>query len=175
MTHLKPNEQIGIYLNREGLNGLTVEQFRDFIFEQINTIASMDMIVQTSQIFNDTTFEVINGFDNVSIDNDLIVPDTANNTITVLENAIYQLSGGLSLAFGPAEQLGVMWFVNDVIINPNPVLLQGGGSVFPVTVSWEAIITLQENDIITMKAININAGNLTGDMKAMFFTAKRIG
>ncbi len=175
MTHLKSNEQIGIFRNRGGEDGLSVPEFRDFIFEQINTVASMDMTVQTAQIFSNDFYEVISGFDNIGIEHDLIVPDTVNNTITVLENATYQLSGGLSLAFGPAEQMGIMWFVNNIIIKPNPILLQGGGSVFPITVSWEAVVTLKENDVITMQGININAGALSADMKAMFFTVKRIG
>jgi len=178
MTHLKSNEKIGIFRNRGGEDGLSVPQFRDFIFEQINSIGSMVLsnpVIPVTQIFNDTTFTTINGFDEVTIQTSLITPNTVNNTITVLENGIYMFTGGLSLTFPGPEELGVMWFVNNVAISPNPISLDGRGVNNSITTSWESIATLKKDDIVTMKAINLSTGNFTANMLAMFFTVKRIG
>lgn len=173
---LDANEFFVIRKNRSGENGFHEEEMRQFIYNAINQIGSLQQTnTPQQQIFASGVFSVINIFDTIAIQTSQIVPNTGTDTITVLHDGTYKFSGGLSLSFPSAESLGISWFVNGIALAPDPVQLAGEGNGNDITVSWESIRELLDGDVVDIRAENVNAGNLTASFKAAYSTVRRIG
>lgn len=173
---LNSNELIAIFKARAGQEGFNQNEFTEFVLNTININAGIAQFGGLfEQTFTDAGYTVLESFDAVTITNDNLVADLANNKVICLLDGIYKLTGGLSISFAGADELGVAWFVNEAPLNPNPIPLAGEGVTNPIIVTWERIITLVEGDEITIRCQNDLPGNLNADIFAGYLNVARIG
>lgn len=100
-------------------------------------------------------------FDAVVTSRGKLVPNEIDNSIKYvgtdpIDTAI--ISIGLNVSFPGTEELEVYLYVNDVKYSGTPFNIQGQGASAPVVEFWQSDISLQENDILTLRGRNADAG-----------------
>ena len=91
-----------------------------------------------------------------------LVPDADGNSVTYvgtepIESAI--ISMGLNVEFPGTEELEIYLYINDTMYTDTPVNMQGNGTGNPEIIFWQSDISLQENDVLTLRGRNADLGS----------------
>lgn len=148
---------------------ITLAEFMIYIKDNIPAIPIHDrgsLRLETSgasqTITDDVTPVLLTCFDaEVTARGDL-VPSADGNSITYVGTdpvASAIVSMGLNSDFAATEELEMYLYINDVKYSDTPINVQGAGAGKPVIEFWQSDISLQENDILTIRGRNADAGS----------------
>lgn len=117
-----------------------------------------------TQVFNDTTYSVITAFDETGVERGGITVNTTTNTITISEDGLYKVTGGLAADFASNDIIEIAYYVDDVIASTTPWIRQGQGVGNPFSAFWSSYVPLVAGNVIDLRAKNAGSGNLTPNL-----------
>ena len=116
----------------------------------------------TQTIVDDATPVLLTCFDAIVTERGNLVPDEAANSIKyvgvdTINSAIVSI--GLNVIFPGTEELEVYLYINNVAYSDTPINMQGEGTGKPTVNFWQSDIQLFENDELTLRGRNADAGS----------------
>lgn len=152
--------------------GATVADKINAIMDAVEALipkGAMSQLAPTPMDLNDTTYTQVNFDVNVTSRNGVTV-DLVDNSITVDNDGVYDVSFGVDSDFSQQEELQIAFFINDVVMPTTPFSLQGMGNGKPNSISWTTTVPLNAGDVLDMRFINGDIGDVTLNIRRMFLS-----
>ena len=137
--------------------------------------ASMRLVTQVNEDFDDTAFALITAFDTVVHTSTNVIADASANTITVNKAGLYEVNFGFLFSFPGTEEIELIPFINGTATVDVGAGLQGRTATKPVSFYWSSTIELSAGDVIDLRAKNAASGSVTCTFYRSRFQAKFIG